>query len=136
MLCKPSVVQVRSLLNNEKALPKGGRVADRMMGEYEAIMLELKRTNSEFVIVKKPQQHSSSRTPGSGRITNFNKSPLFGFNRNPMSASCLYDLVGSLLHRCVLLAFTSSFCSVCLLGNSRVQPSDSHDTVFDRLGKG
>ena len=58
---------MRSLLNNDKSLPKGGRAADKMMGEYEAIMGAIKRMNSIYVDVKSPTQNASSRTPGLGR---------------------------------------------------------------------
>ncbi|DBA77290.1 TPA: hypothetical protein ACH3X2_000812 [Trebouxia sp. C0005] len=60
-------IKVRSLLNNDKSLPKGGRVADKMVGEYEAIMSAIKTMTSIYVDVKNPTQHASTRTPGLGR---------------------------------------------------------------------
>ena len=69
-LSKLVVSQVRSLLNNEKSLPKGGRAADKIMGEYEAIVAKLERVNSQFVEVKSPVL--PCRTPRVRGSTNFN----------------------------------------------------------------
>lgn len=67
---KVAAVQVRSLLNNEKSLPKGGRAADKMLGEYEGIMSALKRTSSSWVTVKVVHT-TSTRTPFAARGSNF-----------------------------------------------------------------
>ena len=51
------------MLNNEKSL-KEGRAADRLLAEYEAIMVDIKKARSEYVEIKQPGQCSASRTLG------------------------------------------------------------------------
>lgn len=75
-LNKLVVIQVTSLLNNQKSLPKGSRPSDRMVGEYEAILQQLKTVRSEYVTIREPpQQPASTATPSQALGRGINNHP-------------------------------------------------------------
>lgn len=55
------------MLQNQKSLPKGGSAADHCIGDYEAVLRQIKTVKSQYVTVKNPAANEETPGPSTGR---------------------------------------------------------------------